>query len=202
MQTNTLVLRPVTWWRHSSLTEPRSVVGALAVVAVIVMFTVMVPLVNDNLNYSIGFDDAGRWIIDDYAAIQLADGWRIDSTSDIFTTVTNGRYQLILVESLEASTSATEELQKVYGGLEQNADFTLTPIETFTTDAGGDAAGYRSLSAADPSGNGTAAYVVSQNNRIFNISATGPADLDDAVYEQIEAMVRSAVITTEPREES
>jgi hypothetical protein len=202
MQTNNLVLKPATWWRHSSLTEPRSVIGAIAVVAVIVMFTVVIPFVNDNLNYSIGFDDAGRWIVDDYTAIRLADGWRIESTSELFTTVTDGKHLLILVDSREDSISAVEELRKVYDSLEQDADFTLTPIKTFTTDTNGDAAGYRSLSATDPSGNGTATYVVSQNNRIFNVSATGPADLDDVVYDQIEVMIQSTVISIDPREES
>ena len=75
-------------------------------------------------------------------------------------------------------------------------------METFTTDDGGEAAGYRARIASDTTGNGSAFFAVSDNGRLFSPGVTGPADLDDPFYEEMEAMVRSIVITAEPRSES
>jgi hypothetical protein len=53
---------------------------------------------------------------------------------------------------------------------------------------------------ADATGNGSAFFAVSQNDRLFEPAVSGPADLADPLYDDIEEMVRSVVITAEPRD--
>ena len=107
-----------------------------------------------------------------------------------------------LVESIEESASPEEilgEFREVYASDPANV---VTDIESFATDAGGDAASYRALLSSDPNGDGSGFGAVSQNGRTLQPGATGPADLDDPFYDEFDAIVRSVEITTEPREDN
>lgn len=191
-----------TSWKDSELLERRSVIGMFGIAAVIGLFVLVVPWINDKVEQTGGLDSSGRFIIDDYTAIELADGWTIENQSEFLTIVTDGSYSLALVLSAPNDATPSDALREVYDVYEQDPAIAVTPIETFSTDAGGEAAGYRALLPTDPSGNGLVVFNVSQAGRMFSSTGSGPSDLDDPFYEDLEVMFRSVVITAEPREAS
>jgi hypothetical protein len=176
------------------------VIGAGVIAAVVAAFVFLVPFAEDNVEQRGGLDEAGRFIVDDYTAMELADGWSVDSRSELFSIVTDGTYQLILPVSNPADATPEGSLEDIHDTYSADPANVVTPIETFSTDAGGDAAGYRALIASDPSGNGAAFFAVVDNGRSFQPAFTGPADLDDPLYDAAEAMVRTIVISAMPRE--
>lgn len=190
-----------TWWRRSQLFEPRSIIGALGIVAVVAVFVLGVPFAEQNVEQRGGLDDAGRFIVDDYTTMVLADGWRIDSQSDLFKILTDGTYQLILTPSIEDPATPEENLAQFHDVYVEDPANEVTDIVSFTTDVGAEAASYRAIIASAPeTGNSFAA--VSQNGRLFSPAITGPTDLDDPYFDEFLAMVRSVEITAEPREGS
>ena len=191
-----------TWWRRSRLLEPRSIVGAIVLVAVVAALALAIPYLEDNVEQSGVLDEAGRFIVDDYTTMVLPDGWNVDSQSEFFTVVTDGTYQLIVVVSNPDATAPEDALSTIHDQYSADPANTVTDIETFATDDGGAAAEYRAFIATDPTGNGNAFGAVSQNGRLFQPSMTGPPDLDDPYFEMFTEMLRSVVITAEPREGS
>ncbi len=190
-------LRP---WQQSSIGDRRSVLGALALVLITAFFVLGLPWIEENTEASGVFDESGRYIVDDYTTMQLADGWSVESQSELFTTLTDGTYQMIVVLSSPADASPEEILSEIHDAYASDPANTVTPIVTFVTDSGGDGAAYRFVLATDPTGNGSTSYAVVQNGRSFQPLATGPADLDDPYYEEVDTMVRSVEISATPRE--
>lgn len=200
--TDHLMSSDPTWWRRSRLAEPRSIIGALGIIAVVALFVLGVPFAEDNVEQRGGLDDAGRFIVDDYTAMTLADGWSVDTQSDLFTTLTDGTYTIILPPSVEDPATPEESLSPFRDSYLADPANTVTDIVSFTTDDGAPAAEYRAILASDPTGNGNAFAAVAQNGRTFSPATTGPPDLDDPFYDDFLTMVRSIVITAEPREGS
>lgn len=191
-------LRP---WQRSSIGDRRSVLGAIALVLVAALYVVGVPFLDENIEASLETDEAGRFAVDEYTTILLPDGWSVESQSELFTTLTDGTYQLILVVSNPADVATAEEaLRAIYDVYGEDPGNELTPLTSFTTDSGGDAAGYRAVLVSDSTGNGAAFYAVIENGRSFQPSFTGPADLADPYYDDVDAIVRSVQITAEPRD--
>ena len=188
------------YWQQSAIGDRRSVVGALALVLAAAFFVVGVPFIEDRVEATGVFDESGRFIVDDYTTMQLADGWSIESQSELFTTLTNGTYQMVVVLTSLAEGSAEDALREFHDGYSADPANTVTPIVTFATDSGGDGAGYRFVLDSDPTGNGSTSYAVVQNGRKFQPLATGPADLADPYFDEIDTMVRSVEISAEPRE--
>lgn len=120
-----------TWWRHSSLLDRRSVVGAVAIAAVVALFVFVVPLIDDSLEQSRGFDEAGRFIVDDYAAMELADAWEVESRTQFLTTLTNGPYAIIVVSAYVGDTAPADSLKDRRDLFAAEAANTVTEIETF-----------------------------------------------------------------------
>ena len=190
-------LRP---WQGSAIGDRRSVAGAIAIALVVVLYVAAIPILNDSVEATLETDEAGRYVVDDYTTMLLPDGWTIESQSDFLTTLTDGSYLLVvIVSSPDEVTSAHEALQPAHEGYGADPANEVTPIVTFGTDAGGDAAGYRFFVVADPSGNGAASFAVVQSGRSFKPSFTGPADLTDPFYDEAEAIVRTVEISVEPK---
>jgi hypothetical protein len=194
------VVQTPTEWQTSSIGDRRSVFGAVAVAAVVAAFVFLVPFLEENVQQRGAFDDAGRFVVDDYTSIALAEGWQVDSMSEFFTILTDGDHTLVFPISNPADGSPEDALNVFYDAHAADPANVVTPIVTFATDAGAPAAGYRAVIASDPSGDGAAFYAVVDNGRSVEPSITGPADLDDPYYEAADAMVRSIVITATPRE--
>lgn len=188
-----------TGWRNARLLEARSVLGAVAIVAVVGLFVVLVPNLEDSLEQTGGLDEAGRFVVDDFTTIMLADGWEVDSRSELFTILTDGTHQLILPVSNEDPTAPEEKLAEFRDVYAEDPDNQVTEVASFTTEAGAAASEYRALLASDPTGQGAGFAAVSQNGRLFEPSTTGPSDLDDAFYDTFVDMVRSIMLTAEPR---
>ena len=193
----TSALRP---WQQSAIGDRRSVLGALAIVLIAAFYVVGVPFLEENLDATLETDEAGRYVIDDYATLALPEGWSIENQNELLTTLTDGTYQFIVVPTAPAAVAtAAEALQSVYDTYAAEPANVVTPLESFTTDAGADAAGYRALVATDPSGNGLASYAIIQNGRSFQPLFTGPSDLSDPFYDDAQAIVMSVEISAEPR---
>ena len=190
-----------TTWRESRLGDRRSVLGTLAILAIFALLVIGVPFLETNVEQRGGLDAEGRFIIDDYAAMELADGWQVESQSELFTTVTDGTYQIILIASSPQEATPEEALLVTWEAFSADPANTVTPIEDLATSSGVEAATYRALIASDPSGNGAAFYAVADNGRIVQPSAIGPGDLTDSYYDMVDEMIGSMVITAEPRGE-
>ena len=188
-------------WRQSRLGDRRSVLGTLAILGVVALLVVGIPFLESNVEQRGGLDAEGRFIIDDHAAIDLADGWQVESQSELFTTLTDGTYQIILIASSPQDATPEEALLVAWDGFSADPANTVTPIEDLASSTGAEAATYRALIASDPSGNGAAFYAVADNGRIVQPSAIGPGDLTDTFYDMVDEMMGSIVITAEPREE-
>lgn len=188
-----------TAWRRSRLGDRRSVLGALAVGGVFALFVLVIPYLEANVEARGGFDSAGRFIIDDYAAIELAEGWQVESQSELFTTVTDGTHQLILIASAPQDVTPEEALLVSWDGFSQDTANTVEPIQSLPTETGAEGATYRALLASDSGGSGAAFYAVADAGRIVQPSAVGPGDLSDGFYEVVDAMVGTILITAEPR---
>jgi hypothetical protein len=194
---DTSTLRP---WQQSAIGDRRSVVGAIAIALVVAFYVIGIPFLESNVEGSLETDEAGRFVVDDYTTVLVPDGWSVESQSELFTTLTDGTYSVVLITSSETEeTSAQAILQPAYDGFGSDPANELTPIETFTTDVGGDAAGYLAVIALDETGNGAALYAVLQNGRSFQSSFTGPSDLSDPFYDEAEAIVKTVEISAEPR---
>lgn len=188
--------------RRSRLADPRSVIGAIAVVATVAAFVFLIPFVEENTDQSGGLDEAGRFIVDDYTTMVLPDGWRIDNQSEFFKVLTDGTYQMILSYSAEDTSTPEESLEPFHSTYAEDPANTVTDISLFATTDGAMAAGYRAVLASDPTGSGSYFAAVSQNGRLFSPAITGPTDLADPFYDEFTEMVRSVIITAEPREGS
>ncbi len=191
------MLRP---WQQSAITDRRSVIGALAIVLVAVFYVVGVPFLEENVEVSLETDEAGRFVVDDYTTILLPDGWSVESQNELLTTLTDGTHQFFVIPSNPADEATpAETLQPVYDSYGADPANERTPIETFTTDSGGEAAGYRVVLATDPSGNGSAVFAIIENGRSFQPFFTGPGDLADPFFDEAEAIVRTVEISVDPR---
>lgn len=191
-------LRP---WQRSAIGDRRSVLGAIAIVLVVAVYVVGVPFLEGAVEATLETDEAGRYIVDDYTTVLLPDGWMIESQNDLLTTLTDGTYLFVVIASSPADEmTARDVLQPSYDGYATDPANELTPIETFATDSGADAAGYRSVLAATESADGSAVYAIIENGRSFQPFFTGPSDLADPFYEEAEGIVRTVEIAAEPRD--
>ena len=161
----------------------------------------MKDFIEQNVEYRDLFDDRGRLVLDDYTTMELADGWTVDGKNDLFLTIANGQSTMILTASIVSEGTAEEALAASRDGYLADPANEVTELVTFATDAGGEGATYRAVLAVTPD-TGSGFWAVTQNGRIMQPVATGPGDLNDPLYAEVDQMVRTIEISAEPAEVS
>jgi hypothetical protein len=122
-------------WQHSELLGRRSLFGAIALLAAVAMFFFLPPFIDGQVEYATAGPD-GRFALDDFASIEIAEGWGIDSQSEILTVIAKGGASAVLTPTVETATSASQYAQLLVDGLNDSGTWIVDSIQDFTTDAG------------------------------------------------------------------
>lgn len=185
------------WWQHASLTEPRSLIGAGAVLLGVILLLVVPPFVDDRTGYA-EVSEEGRIAVDEYYSFEIAGGWEITQRDELLLILAKGGGQVLTSASVDddASLPIEEYAQALADGLASTPDVSwrVTPVQPFTTDSGAEGATYVGHSTDQA----TAVWVVGDNGRQATFSAVFPETSFDTLFADTEAMALSIEISATP----
>lgn len=174
-------------WQHSELLGRRSLVGAIAILAAFVVFLALPPFIDGRTDYSFAAPD-GRIALDEFASIEIADGWGIESQSELFTVIAKGGATAVLTPTVESDTTATEYAQTLVDGLDDGSGiWRVEPLQEFTTDAGVTGSFYIAQGTDSVTGN----WVVVDGGRLAIFAGTASESAFKAGLDDLDQMARS-----------
>jgi len=181
--------------RHRDLFEPRSVFGALGVLAVLCVFGFGLRAIDENQKTS-GFDVGSAYEVSKTVSFTPVTGWSIDKGATlpgaVVTMTDNG--VTTKVESLTLPPRQTAEgFAKIFrDGDTQNGAYTdVTGFKTFVTTGGAHGVTW---SATGPTTASQNWIVASPGKEIAQMRVEGPASNWSAIQPDLDAMAKSITV--------
>lgn len=172
-----------------SLLSRRSIIGAVVVLAVALLYALGVPALNSLVKGENPFEPGEQYVVADSYRITPAEGWSLDLSNDLFATFNKSGAQFIPTIAVEAERTPEETIQLLIDGLYNDPEETwvVGSPQTFVTDAGDHGMEVVAL------GPDRAQVIWVISNSMMSITAVGdaPAAVWDSVDDDMGAMVRS-----------
>jgi hypothetical protein len=182
--------------RHRDLFEPRSVLGALGVVAVLCVFGFGLRAIDENQKTS-GFDVGSAYEVSKTVSFTPVTGWSIDKSATVpgavVTLIDNGVTTKVLSLTLPPNQTA-EGFAKIFrdGDTKNDAYTDVTGFKTFVTTGGAHGVTWSATGPITASQNW---IVASPGKEISQMRTEGPASNWSAIQPDLDAMARSITFT-------
>ena len=178
-------------WQHSEVFGKRSLLGAIALLVAVGLFLMLPPFIDGNTEYAIAGPD-GRYALDEFASIEIADGWGIESQSELLTVITKGGASAVLTPTIESDTTPMEYAQTIVDGLDDGSGtWRVDPLQDFTTDAGVTGTFYIAYSTESVTGS----WIVSDGGRLAVFNGVAPESAFKAGFDDFDQMAKSIQFT-------
>lgn len=179
------------------LLSRRSLTGGVVVLAVALFFVLGVPAVNNAVEGENPFEVGEPYVVAGSYQITPAQGWKLDSESELFTTIRKSGSSLILTGAVDVEGQTPEEsIQLTVTAFEndQTDTWVIGEPQTFVTNAGDH--GVKLVAHGSESG-ASESWVVSNGSRSITVIASSPESVWSSVSEDLDLMVSSIVFSSE-----
>ena len=182
--------RAVTASRARDLFAPRSLVGALAVLAVLCFFGLGMQALDNAVRHASGFQVGEQFQISDSVAFTPAPGWVNDPVMTVpgsAVVATKNGWEIKIAGGLVLQPGQTiEDFGKIFHDLDQ-PDREVTAMETFATTSGLHGVVWESHGTPLTS----ITWEITDGSQIVQILADGPSDTLSSVKDELTAMAAS-----------
>jgi hypothetical protein len=173
------------------------IAGAILIVGVCAFWALLVPFINQQVEGANPFKPGQAFSLGG-AAIVPADGWQLKGGSgdSLFTTIEKGGATIILTQPTAAAAPIEAALQPAMDGLkaDTNIQWQVSAIQPITTDAGVSGGRVVGVSADQAA----VTYVLNDGTTSLTLLVTGDAASWKSLEPEVDAMVRSIVLTLAP----
>lgn len=170
----------------------RSIFGAVLVLSLALFYAVALPAINSSIHGEGDFAPGEPFIVSGTVQITPAAGWELNSSNELFTTLTKSGASLLLIGAVENDASLEEQADLAIAGFEADTQNTwiVGQPQTFTTNVGDHGISVTAHTGSDASDS----FVIRHGALTTSLIATSPEGVWVSVTSDIEAMIASVVI--------
>jgi hypothetical protein len=167
----------------------RSLLGAAVVLGVALLYVIVVPALNDRVQGERPLEAGVPHVVFDSYQITPEEGWELQSSNDLFVTLSKAGASLILTEPVPAEQTPEEAIEiaiEEFSGY-STVSWVVGDLVVFVTDGGDDGV---SVVAHSPT-TATESFVVSDGDANVTMVGASPDSVWVTVDDEIETMATS-----------
>jgi len=175
------------------LSKRQQMWGAVAVLTVALLYAFVLPLIGKALEGDQGFSTGEVFNTGGGVSVVPAEGWSLESTGELFTTLSNGPARMAMLSAAPITEPPSEIIEATIARLENDTDrqWVIGDPETYTSPAG-----YH-VTAVEAHSTDTAqrVWVIDDGTITTTLIGTAPEDLWVSYEESMEDMAMSVRFT-------